>query len=286
MSTYVLVRNPNDRSFTFDRRVSIIEATGQRREALDSYWAYANLSRIVVGDRVFLYSALPEQGIIGSGTIAATKPVPSGGDFIPILWSAMLDSEDRLTLTKLRSEGIWLGWFPRQSGVTAKDADRLEQVWREHLKSLRRKEPNAKSRNPVRVPAEKLLVEKYEVSSWSNGTALRAESKMCAAYKDYLELLGHTVERWTIPVGDTTLYTDLFDVTQKRLYEAKASTGRDAVRMAIGQLLDYQRFLSRSDVEELCLLLPDRPSDDLLALLQSIDVGCVYPTGDGCYTEV
>ncbi len=61
--------------------------------------------------------------------------------------------------------------------------------------------------------------------------------------------------------------------------EAKASSGRDFVRQAIGQVLDYKNLLNRGGVVATpAILLPDCPSDDLVALLESLNIELI--TGD------
>ena len=84
------------------------------------------------------------------------------------------------------------------------------------------------------------------------------------------------VSSYQMKVGDgaRSLLADVFDHTDNVLYEAKASNSREAVRMALGQLLDYRRHIdSRPAVS---VLLPDKPVDALLALLREHGVGCVY----------
>lgn len=49
--------------------------------------------------------------------------------------------------------------------------------------------------------------------------------------------------------------------------------------MAIGQLMDYGRFVQPSP--RLAVLLPSKPRDDLRDLLTTVDVGIVWRDGDG-----
>lgn len=48
-------------------------------------------------------------------------------------------------------------------------------------------------------------------------------------------------------------YTDLYDLSRLEIIEAKASCDRDAVRMALGQLLDYSRYVEH---RSLAMLTP------------------------------
>jgi hypothetical protein len=106
-------------------------------------------------------------------------------------------------------------------------------------------------------------------------TKHRREAELVERYRASRRRQGLTTRRHRIrPPGDPTLiYTDVYDVEEKRLLEAKASTARVDVRMAIGQLLDYRRFLP---AEQWAVLLPARPRHDLLDLLDEIGIGCVY----------
>ncbi|WP_327291482.1 restriction endonuclease [Streptomyces sp. NBC_01198] len=110
--------------------------------------------------------------------------------------------------------------------------------------------------------------------------AERVEARLVRAFAEYLRLLGRSVGRHRIaPAGVAKqLLTDLYDTTTNRLYEAKGSVSREAIRMAIGQLFDYSRFLPRPT---LGLLVPSRPEDDLLDLCNQLQITIVWPEGDG-----
>lgn len=114
------------------------------------------------------------------------------------------------------------------------------------------------------------------------GTAERRESELVGRYTRHLEKQGHKVRRVRIrPPGELrSLLTDPFDETAGELYEAKGTSTRACIRTALGQLFDYSRFLPPSD---LTVLLPSQPSDDLVQLLHSRGVGCVYETSVGVF---
>ncbi|WP_128645942.1 hypothetical protein [Rhodococcus sp. BS-15] len=76
-----------------------------------------------------------------------------------------------------------------------------------------------------------------------------------------------------------TLIADLFDNTNGVLYEAKASASREAVRMALGQLLDYRRHFKTPPA--LSVLLPEPPVGDLIELLREHGIGCVHESDEG-----
>jgi hypothetical protein len=78
----------------------------------------------------------------------------------------------------------------------------------------------------------------------------------------------------TLPDG-TELRSDLFDHDTRLLVEAKATSTRAAIRMAIGQLLDYRRF--DPSPETCAVLVPEPPTTDLVDLLEGLDLAIVWP---------
>ncbi|WP_190232783.1 restriction endonuclease [Streptomyces avicenniae] len=110
--------------------------------------------------------------------------------------------------------------------------------------------------------------------------AQRRESELVQRLGAYLEAAGHEVLRnRIIPAGElSALRTDLFDKTDNVLVEAKGSVTRDAIRMAIGQLLDYRRFLTPSP--DCAILLPEQPRKDLLDLCAAIHIAAMWPEGN------
>ncbi|MFE9372008.1 restriction endonuclease [Streptomyces sp. NPDC006711] len=133
------------------------------------------------------------------------------------------------------------------------------------------------------VEVEKYNVEHMTVTpSGEPRKADRREAKLVKAYRQYLESQGHVVTRKKIlPEGEVKhLYTDLYDVTDKLLIEAKATVTREAIRMAIGQLFDYRRFVTPTP--DIALLLPSQPRPDLLKLCHAAEVAAqvIWPEGD------
>ena len=63
------------------------------------------------------------------------------------------------------------------------------------------------------------------------------------------------------------------------LYEAKSKVSRESVRMAIGQLFDYQ-FRYETKKPNLSILLPRKPEVDLLNLSKSLGIKVTYKSGD------
>lgn len=125
------------------------------------------------------------------------------------------------------------------------------------------------------VASEQNLVMEYETVPRSGSTATREEARLVSNFEAWLRSQGHEVMRVRIKIpGERhTLVTDPFDVTAGILYEAKSGIDRATVRLGIGQLLDYLRFVPGATG---CLLLPSEPSDDIKSLIKSCRLGVTY----------
>lgn len=133
----------------------------------------------------------------------------------------------------------------------------------------------------VHVPIEAGNVEEYEITRPETGKrALRREGRLVRDYCAFLEACGDEVIRNKLfPSGSShALYSDLFNVTRNHLVEAKAGIGRGDIRMAIGQLADYGRFVPPGT--ERAVLLDARPQPDLLELLDSQGIAAIWRNGD------
>lgn len=104
-------------------------------------------------------------------------------------------------------------------------------------------------------------------------SVLQMEAQLVARFEQYLKSHGRTVRRFRIKrPGAAPFFSDLADVDAGVLYEAKGSPERMNVRLALGQVLDYGRYVENLS---LAILLPVNPEDDLIELLESYDVACV-----------
>ncbi|GIH93925.1 restriction endonuclease [Planobispora siamensis] len=131
------------------------------------------------------------------------------------------------------------------------------------------------------LPLEQQLTERSFVNPAQEPyEAERKEASLVQALADYLRGKGHTISRHQmLPEGETRpLFTDLYDKDLNLLVEAKGSVTRENVRMAIGQLADYGRFLPGATR---AILLPSKPRADLLALAHSQDIVIMWPAKGG-----
>lgn len=148
----------------------------------------------------------------------------------------------------------------------------------------------AGSDDPVTViygDVESGHVERFERGPTQSLTGTRRESGLVLRYKAFVEELGHIVSapRFVPPGSVQELRTDLLDETDGELIEAKSESTRPNIRYAIGQLLDYGR---RIDHLNKAVLLPTRPSEDLVDLLHRSSMACIHETGfeSGVFTRI
>jgi hypothetical protein len=107
----------------------------------------------------------------------------------------------------------------------------------------------------------------------------RRESELVHRYRAHLMRQGHDVSRLKIiPAGETApIYSDLWDLTDRELIEAKGGITRNELRMAVGQLQDYGRF---AEAQTRAVLVPAKPRPDLLAYLRSAGVTVIFPSDE------
>lgn len=181
--------------------------------------------------------------------------------------------------------------FKRTDAPETKDGPLREViVFRLHPKSIEPKEPSSKlaavlaGPRKTDVPVEQQQTEKaYVAPGNAPYEAERREQKLVLAFKAHLEELGHEVCRQRVlpPSESRPIFTDLYDKTTGLLVEAKGTVERNAIRMAIGQLADYRRFVEDGQPQHLAVLLPAEPRKDLCDLLFSQGIDVIYQTDGG-----
>lgn len=110
----------------------------------------------------------------------------------------------------------------------------------------------------------------------------RAELELVHAFASWLEAVhGYKSSGLNIPyaLGAKPLRADLYVTSENLVVEAKANTSREALRTALGQLLDYRRFLHPTP--SLMVLTPEEPADDMKELLAEFDVRPAWQTPGG-----
>src|SRR4029077_7432091 len=90
-----------------------------------------------------------------------------------------------------------------------------------------------------------------------SGPVIQNEAQLTTRFHKYLVAHHRKVLRYPIiPVGSATLYSDLADVTDNVLYEAKGSAERMSLRLAVRQVIEYGNYV---DGSRLAVLLPSAP---------------------------
>jgi hypothetical protein len=134
------------------------------------------------------------------------------------------------------------------------------------------------------VALEAQLTASFVVEARNPTTVSRKEAKLVRRYVDSIERVGSTATRKRIDVGGPApLYADLFDHAREELIEAKSSSSRDDVRLALGQLLDYRRYVKP---RSMAVLLPADPGADMIELLHSHGITCVVEVVPGVFNRI
>jgi hypothetical protein len=134
------------------------------------------------------------------------------------------------------------------------------------------------------VPVEAQHQERYRIQRREPTEAERREASLVHRYRLHLEQRGAQVIGLAIRPGHERrpLYCDLFNKTDNELIEAKGSVTREAIRLGLGQLLDYRRFITPTP--RMVLLVPMRPRPDLLELLHTHGISVVWEEHPGHFS--
>ncbi len=76
-----------------------------------------------------------------------------------------------------------------------------------------------------------------------------------------------------------------YDGENDLLIEVKSSTEKANIRMAIGQLLNYWYELKGKKTRHVAILLPEKPDEKSIQLLDSIDIGLLWFESKKLYTS-
>ncbi|MGP3773219.1 hypothetical protein ACTWJ8_20595 [Streptomyces sp. SDT5-1] len=137
---------------------------------------------------------------------------------------------------------------------------------------------------PGIAPPEKLATDETLRSVLAaERQVVQREALLRTRFEAFLEAQGHEYGRLRLPVEGRMLRTDTYDQTGNVLYEAKGRADREAVRLAVGQLLDYRRHAARYVDEGLksAVLLPEDPGQDLRDLIESSGLHLIFADGEG-----
>jgi len=112
--------------------------------------------------------------------------------------------------------------------------------------------------------------------------AQKKEFELVNSYRVWLE----DRQRELGKVNYKNLQCDLYEVDRKNLIEAKCSTKREYIRMAVGQLFDYA-YLGRKRFGKpnMAILLPKKPDPKSTEWLSELHIGVVWKEDDAFRDE-
>lgn len=110
------------------------------------------------------------------------------------------------------------------------------------------------------------------------------ENQLQAEFGNYLIRQGHNPinHLFTLPGSKGVLRPDFWIPSLKLVVEAKPSSAREFVRLAIGQALDYVNLAKLEGVPmSPAILLPQSPTKDLVQLINSLGITLILKGSDG-----
>lgn len=121
---------------------------------------------------------------------------------------------------------------------------------------------------------------KYELGALVNREMIRVEFELQAAFGTFLITKNLTPFRheFRIESAKGGLLPDMWIPSLKMIVEAKATLDRETLRLAVGQVLDYQE-LARLDQSQMdaFLLLPGLPNLQILEWMNSLGINVIHP---------
>lgn len=133
------------------------------------------------------------------------------------------------------------------------------------------------------INLERYLKDSFQIKETDARTGSRTESKLLTKYAKFraqkaLPSLTSKIIKIKGEKKTDILRVDGWVEKEQLLIEAKSSCTRNHIRLAIGQLLDYKRFI---EPKEMAILLPAKPKQDLLELIHSLKIKTIHQTSSG-----
>jgi len=150
-------------------------------------------------------------------------------------------------------------------------------------KAGRKKRASTKSKNKRKLRLHSVVIidppksyrGDYEVRTRKQKSkATKVEAGLVKSYSRWLKKQGRKLRAITYNGG---LQCDRYEEEPRNLIEAKASTSRENIRMAVGQLLDYA-FLGKEEINDpnMAILLPEKPDSDLVEWLGYLHIRIIW----------
>lgn len=190
------------------------------------------------------------------------KPFPRSLDTMSVLRHTFaLRKIRRLDHTKI------CNWLERQL-LSGKDIARSRYKTSIHSKTRLESTKAMLGKMPQDKQLEYMTRTRKAVSQ-----AKKIEAELLANYCHSLERQERTLK--TIKTG--RLRCDGYEPERGNLIEAKSRTAREYIRMAVGQLFDYE-FLGRNlrKRQNLAILLPNEPSKQIMEWLKSLKISAIW----------
>jgi hypothetical protein len=301
--SFFVLWNGSEDGLPRDTREEMIDVTALG-DLYPGDWSFGQgFGEPTIGDAVYLLQTGKVRGLIASGTITSEVPWTDGhwsgsgtATYVGVDWDVMVDDNQRIPTEEL-IEGLADFKFPVYGSgrrIHEPSASALWTMWEDHLAALANTAGNpwlgGRAFGPNRVsgpvPLQRNHVRTYNVGGFASYEAVREEAALVDEFVAQLEAGGSHVigYRMQPSTGSRPLFADAFDETENVLYEAKASASREAVRMALGQLLDYRRWFPAEPA--LAILLPEPPVLDLVELMAEHGVRCVARDLNGTFSDV
>jgi hypothetical protein len=262
-------------------------------DELDGWTIARHLNDIGAGDSFALWVSGPQAGVYAVGRISSDPSGPlkvDGGRWLvppkqfvygvdlettaylferPVLKEELAEDPDFQDALVLRMPGA------------ANPIPLTEQQWRAIQRRVgRRRQAHRPGPGEIVVTSRRVGEAPEDITVPTKAQEQRRafrEAQLVKRYEKHLRrrLLQRSV---LLPDGER-LVCDAYDEQENLLIEAKSSASRQDVRMAIGQLFDYRRHVARK--AGLALLLPERPSEDLLELARGLKIMVIHADGGG-----
>ncbi len=242
------------------------------------------------GDRVAMFQARGSEahaaGIYALGVIAAPPERTKASWRVKVQLTHHPRVEQPISVGKLLGEKALRGLSVLRPKGAEGSNFRIERIdawgaicalWGENPKE--RPGPPAPSPSSARVKA----VAAHEMNF--------PERELVSAYVAHMRHKGFALEQeFHLPNSPSGLRCDLFlekfHDGRRLVIEAKGDTSRESVRLAIGELLDYGRYVApKSSRPRLAILLPGPIEGDLEELCSSLRIALIWRSNDEAFKD-
>lgn len=266
-------------------------------DELHDWTVSRHLGDIQRGDRFAFWVGGSEAGVYALGTIAGPprqakvggrfwlKPPAGGTSWMVDLQTDQYFFDQPIPKSDLLRDPDFADALVIRMPRTANPIPVTDQQWRAivgRAGSARRRRPKGPNPRITTRPLGSVVEETTVASAAVERVRTHREAQLVKRYETFVRRPLQV--RSVVLASGERLVVDAFDPADDVLIEAKASASREDIRLAIGQLLDYRRHLAPRS--RIAVLVPERPSADLVALLQSVPAQIMYETQHGRFRTI